>query len=368
MSEIDFLNTDAKQVENELIQQFEQVFGETLYPGDERRIFLLQQVPVIVGLKNAINDSARQNLLRYARGEVLDELGKASATQRIAEKKAVVTLRFTLSVAQPSIITIPQGTRVTPDGKIYFATVQKIVIPAGQMSGDGKAECMAAGKAYNGFTPGQISTIVDPIPFVASVANMDTSTGGADIEDDDSFRERIRLAPESLSVAGPEGAYIYWAKTADQNIGDISVTSPTPGTVKVVVLMKNGEIPTQSVLDSVAAVCSDKKRRPLTDNVLVSLPTTVQYAINLTYYISSERNAEESSIRAAIENIGGAVDQYKAWQSAKLGRAINPDHLRQLMLNVGANKINMTAPIYTSMNPESVAVVGAVTINYGGMI
>lgn len=364
MSDINFVEIDAQEVQNELIRDFENALGITLYPGDERRIFLLQELQVIVGLKNYINETAKQNLLRFARGEVLDALGEPF-TPRLQAQKAKVTLRFTLSSAQGSNVVISAGTRATPDGQLYFATTTVLVIAAGQTYGDVKAEATEGGEKYNGFTAGQIKTLVDPIPYVASVENTDTSSGGSNVETDDRYRERIWLAPTSFSVAGPEDAYKYWAMTADVNIADVSVDSSSPGVVDIVVLMKDGQLPTQDTLDAVYAAVSPKNRRPLTDNVQVAAPVEVDYDITLTYYISSDRQAEELALKNDIE---AAVDEYIAWQHEKLGRAINPDYLRQFMLNAGAYKIDITAPEYTEIEKNEVAKVGDVNITYGGLV
>ena len=50
MSDIKFVETDSSILENQLISGYENIAGETLYPGDERRIFLLQELPIIVGI------------------------------------------------------------------------------------------------------------------------------------------------------------------------------------------------------------------------------------------------------------------------------------------------------------------------------
>ncbi len=49
-------------------------------------------------------------------------------------------------------------------------------------------------------------------------------------ETDDDFRRRILLSLQGLSTAGPEGAYIYHALSAEGGVLDASATSPTPGT------------------------------------------------------------------------------------------------------------------------------------------
>jgi len=365
---IQFVDADAQRIENELIEGFQQATGIVLYPGDPRRIFLLQMLPIIVGLKNEINYAANSNLLPFAFGETLDALGALLGVERLPAQPARVTMRFTLSSIQLNPVIVPKGTRVTPDGVAYFATVEDLTIPAGDTYGDVVAESTEGGARYNGFAPGQISIIVDPIPYVASAANIDTSSGGTDQESDEAYRERQRLAPSSFSTAGPENGYVFHAKSADVGIADVAATSPAPSEVNIYVLMKGGELPDQSVLDKVAAAVNAKDVRPLTDLVTVLAPGVVNYDIELTYYISSDRQTEVSTIRAAIEDAGGAVDRYVEWQESKLGRAITPDDLLARMYAAGAYRIVMTSPVYQEIEPHEVAKLGTKTITYGGLI
>ena len=65
-----------------------------------------------------------------------------------------------------------------------------------------------------------------------AVRNTETTRLGADVEDDASYRARIRLAPERFSVAGPSGSYRYHALSAHQGIADVAVYAPVPGTVE----------------------------------------------------------------------------------------------------------------------------------------
>lgn len=90
------------------------------------------------------------------------------------------------------------------------------------------------------------------------------------MENDEELRGRILLAPHSFSVAGPELAYVYHAKSASADVLDASATSPTPGEVIVSVLSRtgNGTAPAPT-LAAVETVVNNGLVRPLTDFVTV---------------------------------------------------------------------------------------------------
>lgn len=367
MSTQNFVEIDAQAIEDALIQRFESTYGQTLYPGDVRRIFLQQLVPFLVGTLNSINDTGNANLLSNARGTRLEALGDLFDVTRLPAQNAICTMRFTLAAGAPTPITVPAGTRVTPDGSIYFSTNGVMVITGAY--GDASCTAADAGSGGNNFAIGQISQLVDPVPYVASVSNTTASSGGSDIESDDDLRARIRMAPSSFSVAGPEGAYKYWATIADASISDVSVYSPAnaPGEVHVVILLEGGILPGQGVLDAVMVALDDKTKRPLTDKVVVEAAVASPYNIVASYYISEDWASQTAAIRDAIEGTSGAVAQYVARQRAVLGRDINPDKLRQYMMDCGADRVIITSPVFTALNENQVAQEVTVTINYMGL-
>lgn len=234
MSELSFIETDSNEVYNEVITSLEQSVGEPLYPGDERRIFGDALVAVILAVYSKANDACKQKMLKYARGEVLDALGERYACNRIPATAAKTMLRFSLNDAITNNIIIPEGTKVTPDNEVYFATTETTVLQAGALYIDVPAECTIKGKAYNDYLVGSINRLVDLIPFIDSVENLTMTYDGNDGEPypdedggvgDEHYRERIRLAPTALSVAGPRDAYEYHAKSADASIADVAVIS-----------------------------------------------------------------------------------------------------------------------------------------------
>jgi phage-related baseplate assembly protein len=364
LPQISFAEKSAAAIEAAVITGYEAVAGYSLAPGDPRRLFLLAVADIITQQRVLIDYTGKQNLLAYAGDDNLDHMGVLVGTDRLPAAAATVTLRFTLSAVQTGAVIIPVGTRATPGENLLFATKATAVVPAGQSYVDVEAACTEIGTKGNGYAPGQINKIVDPIQWVASVSNTTISEGGTDVEHDDSYRDRIRQAPEMFSTAGPDGAYLYHAEKASALIIDVSVTSPNPGEVEIRPLLIGGAIPGQEIIDAVAAACTDKKVRPLTDNVSVLAPEAVSYDVTTTYWIDSDNTLIAATIQAAVEQ---AVDDYVLWQKSKLGRAVNPSELIARMINAGAKRVTVTSPTYTAVTKSQVAVAGTVTPTFGGL-
>ena len=240
MSDLNFITTDSAEIHETIISELENGVAEPLYPGDERRLFGEALVPLFVAMYNAVNDAARQKMLRYARGPVLDALGERSGVPRQDPVPAVTTLRFSLSAPIGENVIITAGTRATSDNARYFATDTTVVIMAGSTSITAAATSTVGGASYNDIPIGAINVIVDLIPFVDTVENITTTAEGSDEESDDSLRERIRIAPSKTSTAGPVSAYTYWAKSADPTIADVVIQSETE-TISRVLTVSEGK-------------------------------------------------------------------------------------------------------------------------------
>lgn len=221
----EFITTDADLIYEEVITTLEAGASEPLYPGDERRIFGEALVPLFVAFYNSINDAARQKALRYARGSVLDSLGERVGVERMSPTEAETVIRFSMNSAIDENVIIPEGTRVTSDNTRYFATTRTVIIEAGELFVDVEAVSEGGGTMYNDISVGSLNVLVDLIAFIDTVSNIEITSGGADEEDDDSLRERIRVAPSKLSTAGPVNGYRYWAMSADAAIADVKVQS-----------------------------------------------------------------------------------------------------------------------------------------------
>ncbi len=360
MSELDFITTDSAEIHDTIITELENGVAEPLYPGDERRIFDEAMVPLFVSLYSSCNDACRQKMLRYARGEVLDAIGENRGLARSEPGAAKTTLRFRLTEAVGTNITIPAGTRATGDFERYFATDRTVVLEAGQTHVDVTATAAEGGVDYNDIPAGAVNIIVDLLNFVDGVENLTTTAGGTNAESDEAFRERIRNATNKITTAGPTASYKYWAMQADPNVADAVVESPEPCQIVITPILYNGGIPDQTILDKVLASCNADDVRPLTDKVSVKAPQTEEYDIDIVYYTTPENEAD---CIKAVEGEGGAIEQYKSWQGSALDRDINPDYLRKLVLSPqgaaaglpGADRVTINKPEYTELGRTTVA-------------
>lgn len=310
-----------------------------------------------------VDKTGKQDLLKYSYGAYLDNLAAMKGIAREQAKPSRAMIRFTLSGIRPSTVEIPEGTRVT-NGEVYFQTESHAEIPSGESSVDVAAECMTSGVVGNNLEVGEINILVDPVPYVAKVANTEPTTGGADIEDDDTLKDRIYIAPSKYSVAGPEESYRYWVKTYNSNISDVLIYSDDPVAVVIEFIMNDGELPSESMLLGVQKFLSDEQIRPLTDRVTVKAPETVEYKVNVKYFVNQSDLKKVDTIKTAVN---AAVDDYIQWQRSKIGRDINPSQLIQQMVSAGAKRVEVTLPVFQVIGKANVAKLSSKTVTYGGL-
>lgn len=161
-------------------------------------------------------------------------------------------------------------------------------------------------------------------------------------EDDERLRERIRLAPEHFSVAGPRLAYRYHAMSADAAVLDVAVRSPEPG---VVVLHPLGSIdgapamPSADLKARVLASASAEDARPLCDTVRVEDPMDVPYTVTARLVVYAERDAE--TVRQAAL---AAVTAFCASKASSLGNDIARSALIAALHVAGVKRVTLDAP------------------------
>lgn len=184
-------------------------------------------------------------------------------------------------------------------------------------------------------------------------------------EDDERLRERIRLAPEHFSAAGPRLAYRYHAMSAGTDVLDVAVLSPEPGVVTLYPLaLADGEpaMPSDALKARVLAAASAEDVRPLCDTVRVLSPSDTPYTVVARLVVYAERDA--GSVRAAAQD---AVTAFCATKSRLLGQditrsaliaALHVDGVKRVVLDSPASDITAGASAWTHAVSIEVTVTG----------
>ena len=364
LTEINFVDTDILPIYGAAKKLVEEELGRTLARGDPLNLYLKTLLSVIIQQRELINTLAKENLLAYASGENLEHFGILVGCERLPASKATCTVEVKLSAPRLQVTTIKKGTRINAGNDINFALDDDVIFLVGETTKTAKATCTEFGKLGNDFEVGELNKIVDPQAFLQSIENTTKTEGGADIETDDSYRERIRITPESFSVAGPSAAYEYFAKAVSTLISDVYVESPAPGEVDVYALLEGGQLPDAEMLEKISAYLNDRSRRPLTDKVTVKIPAIVEYDIECRYFISRSNAANVSEILALADK---AVAEYVLWQKSKLGRDINPTELIWRLRSAGVKRVEVLSPAFEVTAQNTVAVAGNISAIYFGL-
>lgn len=324
--EVKIVDDDLAQTLAATIADYEQRAGKVLQPAHIERLLINTFAYREHLLRQQVNEAYRQQHPRFATGLMLDLCGDDVSTPRLQAQPALTTLRFTAVLSGLEQITIPKGTRVNA-GQTSFVTTEAALLTAAQRSAEVAAECTETGTVGNGWSVGQINSLAERLhPTIdVAVSNTTVSAGGVEIEGDEAYRERVLLAPESFSVAGPVGAYQYWARQASPAVVDVHVANdtdgggqPIGGRVAVTVLAKDG-LPNAELIGKIQAALSAEKRRPLCDTVVVKAPTAVDYTLDAELTLFTGTDARTA--KAAAEQ---AWAVYEAARRSRLGLDIVP--------------------------------------------
>ena len=362
--EVKIVDDDLAQTLAATIADYEQRAGKVLQPAHIERLLINTFAYREHLLRQQVNEAYRQQHPRFATGLMLDLCGDDVSTPRLQAQPALTTLRFSAVLSGLEQIAVPKGTRVNA-GQTGFVTTDAALLTAAQSSAEVAAECTETGTVGNGWSVGQINSPAGRLhPTIdVAVSNTTVSAGGVEIEGDEAYRERVLLAPESFSVAGPVGAYQYWARQASPAVVDVHVANdtdgggqPIGGRVAVTVLAKDG-LPNAELIGKIQAALSAEKRRPLCDTVVVKAPTAVDYTPDAELTLFTGTDARTA--KAAAEQ---AWAVYEAARRSRLGLDIVPLDIQTALKVAGVYNVVLHNLPLTVVKPDQWARCTSTTI------
>ncbi len=371
LPDISFIDNDTldammQRLVSNYEKRYKEVTGHTVSLGaaDPVRVQLYAIALDLYQLEQYVDRAGKQDLLKYSYGGFLDNLAGNRGVTRQQPTSAKTTLRFTFSEIKSYPMGIPAGTRVTNGNGIYFQAAAYTEAPAGSEYIDVEAVCTVPGVEGNDILPGQLKIMADPLPYVDKVENITATSGGADLEDDESLAERTFLAPSGYTTAGSQDAYSFLAKTYNTGIGSVLPTSPEPGKVVIYILMRDGTLPNPEIISGLQEFLSGKDVRPMNDDVRVAAPEVKPFHIALTYYIA---RSNQASANVTQRQVDAAVSKFLTWQTAEIGRDINPTELIHRVQGAGAKRVILDSPAFEPVAGTQVAQLGSMSVVYGGL-
>ncbi|NQS75231.1 MAG: baseplate J/gp47 family protein [Peptococcaceae bacterium] len=255
-------------------------------------------------------ETLRLALPQYSYGAWLRLLGALRGVWEREALKAKVTI--TIEAAPGTVI--PAGAVAVAPAEADRPAIEFIILEKGNVTEaeavDIEAEAIEPGVKGN-VAAGTIIALKESIDGVFSITNLEAATGGTDIEDDDSFRERMLYSYQDPPLSGAKSDYERWALEVS-GVGGVFVEPlwDGPGTVKVMILDASGTPGGQALVDRVQQYIAPDGRNgggvaPIGALVTVTPPDIKE--INISYTPIME---EEFAIDSINDKFKKALQQY----------------------------------------------------------
>ena len=165
-------------------------------------------------------------------------------------------------------------------------------------------------------------------------------------ESDTALRRRVLLAAER-DCAGSQGAYQYWALSADGDVRDVSIVTPSAGVVEIYLQSRTAATAAQTLLDAVATTLDPDTHRPLTDSVsvLAAAPLDLEISATLTLFPGPDQ-------AVVLANANAALDRYIE-QVSYLGYDVTLSGLYAALHQAGVQRVELLSPTQNIVIPAS---------------
>ncbi|MEN5083738.1 baseplate J/gp47 family protein [Bosea sp. TWI1241] len=347
---------DPELLKARYIAWFEQATRRTIYPA-QVEMFLIETLAYAMSLlAEEAQIAAEEHLVVKASRAGLVALGPNRSTPPLPAATARTIIRFSLAEPRSANVLVDAGSRVSADaGGLIFVTLAPAVIAAGALQAEVPAEADQAGAIGNGYLPGQIATMLDPVAGVAA-ANTVTSEGGADPEDAELYRLRVANAFDRVSPGGGLGWYTETTVSVSSAIIDVAVIRPQPCFVDIYPLTPAGAAG-PALRDQVKAAFDTREALDIRfgDEVTVKAAVAVPIACNLTIWLRGETAGARSAAASVANNVLDGWGQ-------QLGAAVAPGaiegEVKSVLKDLGFHVLDaqVSGMAFQQLAPEEFAV------------
>lgn len=345
-----------QQLLNQLSAKTKEMMGDDM--NTDQNSVVGMYIRIISWLQNIVNQDLEavyySNFVDQAEGISLDRLGSNYSVTRNPAQAATVMLNFTGTTST----VIPEETVYTTESGVEFEMVDTVTLDDSG-KGSGEAVCTALDETGN-VAPNTISVQGENIAGVESVTNPTQASGGAEIETDDAYRQRIHLNMESQP--GPTYYGLYTGLYALPGVEQVQIvpnlTMETdsygnpPKSLHFYVRGGREDDVAQAILDNIAAGIQTvgKIKKAVKDigghthDVFFDTATVVPIYVNMSLKTSDDFNSETSPVEIvqAIKNYLSGLIMGDKVVFTKLYQAIyNISGVEYAQVTLGRNKSAM---------------------------
>ena len=328
LEEVSFYTVTGAEINlTNLVNQFVDYYMQKLEVG-ETKITDFNQGSEIRNLLEAFavgvyavleqeNEYAKFPFITLSSDGWLDRIGENPFIKlpRITGSYSEGFVTFTLKEVQTSDFVIPEETIVTDsETGLDFVTTSQCIIFVGETTGEVPVECLTEGSEGNS-SSGDVNIISDVntdfnIDLV-TVTNPEAFEGGADYEDDESYRERL-LTNVRADGFGTLGYYKALGESVT-GVHDVLLIDDNKYTKKVLV---NGYVKPVSdeVLLNVLAIYTSINNHILNHTFTVDKVGVTTVDLNLNLTVTNELNEDEikECLNAFVDGTGfDRIDAYE---------------------------------------------------------
>ncbi|WP_145482133.1 baseplate J/gp47 family protein [Yersinia rohdei] len=307
--------------ETQVHTEFEKVVeGEKLVTNTSnmapfwRLIKAIVTAPVMWLIDALVNTVMANLFLATASGAFVDLFAWAVNLSRKEASTAQGVIRFTKNTVSAEI-TVPAGTLIQTErinGTVYkLVTLADTVIPAGVSGALIAVNAESAGSGHN-LAPGYFRILPVAVSGIASAVNEDNwlITPGADTEEDDDLRDRVRnqfnLPGQYHIDAVYRGLIAGIAGLTTDRIFFLHDAPRGPGTANVYLLLDSG-IVSQPFIDTVNDYVMSQGNHGHGDDVLCLPLPEVTYDLTVTLHFFDNSNLDDEQRAALLANIRNLI-------------------------------------------------------------
>ncbi|MGL5123275.1 MAG: baseplate J/gp47 family protein [Fusobacteriaceae bacterium] len=357
--ELVLINSDAKEILTDALSFHEEITGDKLPVGSEITFIYSTVAAALAAAKAEMNEVALGNYLKYAKGDRLDLKGDLFGIRgdRLPANKARTTIRCYISDIIDRDIIIPIGSRFSKDDLIFRN--EKIgIIKSGTLFADIAVVSEKEGELAQ-ILIGEIKTSIDRYDYYQKCENITPVVGGANIEDDERYRERIRLIPESFTTAGSEESYVFAVKKSSSLVTQVKINSPIPNVINIYVIGESIEKLSVEEKNKILSEVNSIKVRPLGDKVTVLDPTFRNYEIDVEYTTYDNSIMSKSILEdTLIKKLNLFTSNFE------IGEDLNIQDIIKIFKDEGVKRVNLKSLEDIKISELEIAKCNSISLKY----